>query len=133
MNKLVLQLIETTPSMDSSPQVQNLIKDQTQSLLALFQEKEISLSRDTKAPSWEATQLTRVTKLIYELVNSLEALEDSTLSQLSWLTPMLSKCMSNETVRQNVHKLQQRMMKLKVDDEGPDAAVAESAAAESEA
>lgn len=118
MNKFVLRLIETTRPIASSPQVQSLIKDQTQSLLTLFLEKETALSPNgggaTKAPSWEASQLTRVTKLIYELVDSFDALDDDVLSELTWLTPMLSTCMesSNETVRQNVHKLQQKMAKV---------------------
>jgi hypothetical protein len=114
MNKLVIQLIEATTSMDSAPQVRSVIKDQIQSLLTLFQEKDSALSRATKAPSWEATQLTRVTKLIYELVSSLEALDDTKLSQLIWLTPMLSRCMQskNETVRRQVLKLQQRLVGL---------------------
>mmetsp|Transcript_28727 Transcript_28727/g.47555 ORF Transcript_28727/g.47555 Transcript_28727/m.47555 type:complete len:1239 (+) Transcript_28727:3-3719(+) len=118
LNKLVLQLIESTRPIESSPQVQSIIKDQTQSLLTLFLKKETALSPSgsgaTKAPSWEASQLTRVTKLIYELVDSFDALDDGLLSELSWLTPMLSKCMesSNETVRQNVHKLQQKMAKV---------------------
>jgi hypothetical protein len=87
-------------------------------LLTLFLEKETALSPTgggaTKAPSWEASQLTRVTKLIYELVDRFDALDDSVLSELTWLTPMLSTCMesSNETVRQNVHKLQQKMAKV---------------------
>ena len=112
MNKLILQLIESTPSLESSPRVSQLVKQETQSLLSLFQEKESALSRVNKAPSWEAAQLTRITKLIYELVSSLDALEVSSLSQLTWLTPMLSTCMEsrNETVRRNVLKLQQRMM-----------------------
>jgi hypothetical protein len=114
MNRLIIQLIETTPSMDSFPQVRTIIKDQIQSLLTLFQEKDSALARATKAPSWEATQLTRVTKLIYELVSSLEALDDAMLSQMTWLTPMLGRCMQsrNETVRRQVLELQQRMIGL---------------------
>jgi hypothetical protein len=118
MNKFVLQLIETTRPIESSPQVQSLINDQTQSLLTLFLEKEKALSPNgggaTKAFSWEASQLTRVTKLIYDLVDSFYALDDSVLSELYWLTPMLSTCVesSNETVRKSVHKLQQKMAKV---------------------
>ena len=114
MNKLILQLIESTPSMESSTNVSHLVKQETQSLLTLFQEKESALSRVNKAPSWEATQLTRVTKLIYELVGSLDALEDASLSQLPWLAPMLSTCTEsrNVTVRRHVLKLQQRMVKV---------------------
>lgn len=114
MNKLILQLIESTVPMESSPNVSILVKEETNSLLTLFQEKESALSRVNKSPSWEATQLTRVTKLIYELVSSLDALDDSSLSQLTWLTPMLNICLEsrNETVRRNVLKLQQRMVKF---------------------
>lgn len=114
MNRLIIQLMETTPSMDGYPQVRNVIKDQIQSLLTLFQEKDLALSRATKAPSWEATQLTRVTKLIYELVGRLDALDDAKLSQMTWLTPMLGRCMQskNETVRRQVLKLQQRLVGL---------------------
>jgi hypothetical protein len=114
MNKLILQLIESTVFMESSPNVSNLVQEETHSLLTLFQEKEAALSLGNKSPSWEATQLTRVTKLIYELVSSLDALEDSSLSHVMWLTPTLNICMEskNETVRRNVLKLQQRMAKF---------------------
>lgn len=120
MNKLVLQLVESNRPIESFPQVQSLVKDQTQSLLTLFLEKETALSPNgsgaTKAPSWEASQLTRVTKLIYELVDSFDALDGKLLSELAWVTPMLSECMesSNETVRQNVHKLQQKIAKVEM-------------------
>ena len=114
MNKLIMQLIVSTPSLDCHPPVRNLVRDQIDSLLTLFREKESALSRASKAPSWEASQLTRVTKLIYELVSSLITLEDSSLSQLMWLTPMLHSCMEskNETVRRNFLKLQHRMEKI---------------------
>jgi len=118
MNKLILQLIQSPPTQNFFSTVQLLVKEQTQSLLTLFLTKETSLSPNgsgaTKAPSWEATQLTRVTKLLYEFIGSIDALDDELLANLSWLTPMLESCLEtrNETVRQHVQRLQKRMVKV---------------------
>lgn len=112
----MLQLIELNQS-GSTPALESLIREQTESLLTLFLVKEEALKPNgtgaTKSPSWEAAQLTRVTKLIFELINSFENLSDPVLAQLAWLSPMLTSCMesSNESVRRNVRKLQQRMNK----------------------
>jgi len=118
MNKLILQLIQSNPPRKSSIVVQDVLKEQSQSLLTLFMKKETTLlsngSGATKAPSWEATQLTRVTKLIYEFFGNIDSLDESLLADLSWLFPMLNSCMKskNETVRRKLHLLQQKIVKF---------------------
>lgn len=117
MNKLILQLLEISPSHKSFSSSQKLVKEQTQSLITLFLTKEESLAPNgsgaTKAPSWEATQLTRVTKLLYEYIGSIENLDNTQMANLSWLTPMLEKCLEsrNETLRRNVQRLHQKISK----------------------
>jgi len=124
INKLVLKLIsnekvkesfksDKTPS-PSIKSAQTLIRDQIHSLLTLFLEKEAVLSGSTgttKAPSWEASQQTRVIKLVLELIASLDAMDDEMLFLLSWLSPMLESCAdsSNETIRKNGKKLLLRL------------------------
>lgn len=124
MRTLVLQVIAMDDAISMSdtnaPSVtgaQNMIKEQTQSLLTLFFEKEKFLSKtggtEGKVLSWEASQLTRVTKLLLELINEFDSLPENKLLELSWLSPMLSSCMdsSNETIRVTVHRLQKKMLK----------------------
>eukprot|EP00547_Thalassionema_nitzschioides_P015313 CAMPEP_0194232056 /NCGR_PEP_ID=MMETSP0158-20130606/570_1 /TAXON_ID=33649 /ORGANISM="Thalassionema nitzschioides, Strain L26-B" /LENGTH=2053 /DNA_ID=CAMNT_0038964771 /DNA_START=104 /DNA_END=6264 /DNA_ORIENTATION=+ len=81
MNKLILQLLQIPSSHNSFSATQTLVTEQTQSLLTLFLTKEASLAPNgsgaTKAPSWEATQLTRVTKLLYEFIGSIEVLDNT--------------------------------------------------------
>lgn len=99
-----------SPSMQSA---HALIGNQIHSLLTLFITRETSLVQaksSTKAPSWEASQQTRVIKLVLELVANLEAMADEHLMLLSWLVPMLESILEtkNETIRQNVSKLLER-------------------------
>lgn len=94
---------------------QALIGDQIHSLLTLFLTREASLLGDNgttpKAPSWEASQQTRVIKLVLELVSNLDAMKDDQLFLLSWLAPMLESCIDskNETVRVNIGGLLERL------------------------
>ena len=125
ISKLVLQLtsmedvmasfksdVNPTPTVSAA---QTLIGDQIHSLLTLFITREAALSTQVgtsaKAPSWEASQQTRVIKLVLELVASLNEMPDEQLYLLSWLSPMLESCeeSKNETVRKNLGKLLQRL------------------------
>jgi len=112
MNRFLLQIA----SMDEvakeaaegsrQAQAQNLIKEQTQSLVSEFLEKE-ALAPDGK----EDHVLDRVTGLVRDMLTGYDKLPEEHLSHMGWLSPVLSSCIhtSNEPIRIAIQKLLQKL------------------------
>jgi hypothetical protein len=114
MNKLLVHFTIMSSTDGPKAQIQAIVRDQIQSLFSLFHDKESVLSKVSKAPSWEASQLTRITKLIYELIRCFEEVDDDNLVHFNWLGPVILKCMEskNDTLRRSLTKFQHRLAKV---------------------
>jgi hypothetical protein len=120
MNRFLLQIasikgVANETSKGRQASAQGMIKEQTQSLLTAFLEKESFLSSleesNKKAPSVEVKSFDRLTGLVKDMLAGYAKLPDEHVSHMSWLNPVLSSCIhtSNESIRFAIQKLVQRL------------------------
>ena len=96
---------------------QNLLKEQTESIIQSYLDKEVGVnSEKDESPSsateyCKAGELSHFTSLVCELLEGYNGFEDERLSSLLWLCPMLSDLIesNNKSVRSVVHNLVSRM------------------------
>lgn len=99
---------------------QNLLKEQTESIIQSYLDKEAGvISSDKGAESssnqnveyWRAGELSHFTTLVCELLEGYNCFKEERLSSLLWLCPMLSDLIesNNKSVRSVVHNLVSRM------------------------
>jgi len=94
---------------------QNLLKEQTESIIQSYLDKEVGVSPDKEESSpaeyCKAGELSHITSLVCELLEGYNCFEDERLSSLLWLCPMLSDLIesNNKSVRSVVHNLVSRM------------------------
>uniref|UniRef100_A0A7S1YBP5 SEC7 domain-containing protein n=1 Tax=Grammatophora oceanica TaxID=210454 RepID=A0A7S1YBP5_9STRA len=114
---MLANLMDDPPA--SSVSALKLVKEQTQSLLVIFIEKD-GLVVAKEAQAWERTQLTQLKRLMNEMIALLKEQDRDVLGSMYTMTPMLSMCMqcSDERMHREMHSLIQIMMK-----EGPQTAV----------
>jgi len=125
MVKLILLLAAddcTSPNEDDSAIMesrQTLLKEQTQTLITVFLEKESNMDNITSVNSKEdvmvgaclAGELGHITQVVSELLDGFNDFEDKKLFKLTWLCPILSSLIqsNNKAVRVTVHLLVSRM------------------------
>jgi hypothetical protein len=117
MNRFLLQLASTKevaqPASEGSRQAsaQTLIKDQTQSLVSAFLEKEAVMSKEGKKSSLDSNLFNRLTSLVNDTLAGYDKLPDEHLHHMAWLSPVLSSCIhtSNESIRIAIQKLLKRL------------------------
>jgi hypothetical protein len=117
MNLFMLQLAAmdevAQPANEGSRQAsaQALIKDQTQSLVAAFLEKEEALAKSTKRTTVDSHLFKIYTTLVKEMLAGYDKLSDAHLRQMTWLNPVLSSCIhtQNESMRLAIQKLVKRL------------------------
>jgi hypothetical protein len=98
--------------------VQQLLKEETKSLLATFLEKETALSSSptSEKAAWHVTEVSHFTNLVFDLLDGFNQLDDDRLFALPWLCPMLSSLTlsNNKMVRSCVHNLVSRLFEGRV-------------------
>lgn len=117
MNRFLLQIASmkevAEPATEGSRQAsaQTLIKDQTQSLISAFLEKEAVVAKGGKKSSLDTNLFNRLTSLVKEMLSGYDKLPDEHLQQMAWLNPVLSSCIhtSNESIRVAIQKLVKRL------------------------
>ena len=117
MNRFLLQIASmkevAEPATEGSRQAsaQTLIKDQTQSLISAFLEKEAVVAKGGKKSSLDTNLFNRLTSLAKEMLSGYDKLPDEHLHQMAWLNPVLSSCIhtSNESIRVAIQKLVKRL------------------------
>jgi hypothetical protein len=117
MNRFLLQIASmkevAEPASEGSRQAsaQTLIKDQTQSLISAFLEKEAAVAKGGKKSSLDTNLFNRLTSLAKEMLSGYAKLPDEHLHQMAWLNPVLSSCIhtSNESIRVAIQKLVKRL------------------------
>jgi len=102
-------------------EVQSLLKEQTQSLLSAYLQKERRIER-TSTPQ-DVTHLMMLSDLVKDMIASYISLDDASLLQMDWLCPLLTSCTrSNDpSIREAVQTILDRA--LKADDAVEDDAV----------
>jgi hypothetical protein len=119
MNRFLLQIASTKEIVETAAEgsrqaaAQALIKEQTQSLVTAFLEKEASLSKEGKKSALDTNLFNRLTSLVKDMLAGYDKLTDEHLGLMSWLNPVLSSCIhtSNESVRIAIQKLVKRLVK----------------------
>jgi hypothetical protein len=117
MNRFLLQIasmkdIEGAAAEGSrQASAQALVKEQSQSLVSLFLEKEAFVAGDGKKTVLDIKLFEKLTVLVKDMLAAYTKLPDEHLAQMSWLNPVLSSCTttSNEDVRQAIQKLVKRL------------------------
>ena len=108
---------EKSTASDNKPSAtaaKNLIKERSEALLSSLLLKESSVRSGATLPEAARTlELQRTTEMMCDLLDALQKLDDPRLFTLATLTPTFSACMQskNESIRQRVHGLVQRMFK----------------------
>jgi hypothetical protein len=105
------EVIETAAEGSRQAAAQSLIKEQTQSLVTAFLEKEASVSKEGKKSALDANLFNRLTSLVKDILAGYDKLPDEHLALMSWLNPVLSSCIhtSNESIRIAIQKLVKRL------------------------
>jgi len=90
---------------------QNLIKDQTESILNALIAKEAVLSGGKDTKKGASTEVKHLTALVNQLLDGYNKLDDNHLFVMPWLCPKLSACIqsNDKDLRSIVHILVQRM------------------------
>jgi Sec7-like guanine-nucleotide exchange factor len=117
MNRFLLQLSAMKevagPAADGSrpAQAQALLKEQTQSLVSIFLEKEARVGAEGKKLVLDIKLLEKLTALVKDMLAGYCKLPEDQVSQMTWLTPILSSCMStgNEDIRLAIQKLANKL------------------------
>ena len=117
MNRFLLQLAAmdevAKPTNEGSRQAsaQSLIKDQTQTLVSAYLEKEETLSKSSKRTSADNYLFNKLTSLVKEMLAGYGALSEDHLREMAWLNPVLSSCIhtQNESIRIAIQKLVKRL------------------------
>jgi brefeldin A-inhibited guanine nucleotide-exchange protein len=121
LNKLLLQLVsvkdkdtQSSSSANAALSIQSVIREQTQSLLSAYLEKDAFVegsSEVSHGQPWDKKHAVLLTELVKELVNGYSALDDETAMRLSTLLTMFSSCMqaSDENLRLEIHTLVRRV------------------------
>ena len=117
MNRFLLQLAAmdevAKPTNEGSRQAsaQSLIKDQTQTLVSAYLEKEETLSKSSKRTSADNYLFNKLTSLVKEMLAGYGALSEDHLREMAWLNPVLSSCIhtQNESLRIAIQKLVKRL------------------------
>ena len=117
MNRFLLQLASmkevAKPAKEGSRQAaaQSLIKEQTQSLVSAFLDKEDVLSKEGKKSSTDGVIFSKLTTLVKDMLAGYGKLPDEHLHLMAWLNPVLSSCIhtSNEPIRIAIQKLVKRL------------------------
>jgi hypothetical protein len=112
--RLMLSLAAKKDVEESQQQtVQQLLKEETKSLLSTFLEKESALGtlHTNDKAAWHVTEVSHFTNLVFELLNGFNQLDEDRLFALPWLCPMLSSLTlsNNKMVRTCVHNLVSRL------------------------
>mmetsp|Transcript_21419 Transcript_21419/g.52713 ORF Transcript_21419/g.52713 Transcript_21419/m.52713 type:complete len:2171 (+) Transcript_21419:98-6610(+) len=115
MNRFLLHVaamkeVETTAT-KAQAAAQALVKDQTQSLVNVFLEKEAFLAQAEKKSSLDVEIFDRLTGLVKDILAGYAQLPDEHLVLMAWLNPVLSSCIhtSNEQIRIAIQKLVKRL------------------------
>ncbi|KAL3937958.1 MAG: hypothetical protein SGBAC_007040 [Bacillariaceae sp.] len=115
MNRFLLHVaamkeVETTET-KAQAAAQALVKDQTQSLVNVFLEKEAFLAQAEKKSSLDVEIFDRLTGLVKDILAGYAQLPDEHLVLMAWLNPVLSSCIhtSNEQIRIAIQKLVKRL------------------------
>ncbi|CAJ1964068.1 unnamed protein product [Cylindrotheca closterium] len=115
MNRFLLHVaamkeVETTET-KAQAAAQALVKDQTQSLVNGFLEKEAFLGHAEKKSSLDLEIFDRLTGLVKDILAGYAQLPDEHLVLMAWLNPVLSLCIhtSNEQIRIAIQKLVKRL------------------------
>jgi hypothetical protein len=116
MNRFLLHIaamkeVEVTATKGSRhAAAQALVKEQTQSLVTAFLEKEAALAQDDHS-EMDVSMFNRLTSLVKDMLAGYAQLPDEHLSLMSWLNPVLSSCIhtGNEQIRISIQKLVKRL------------------------
>jgi len=115
MNRFLLHVaamkeVETTET-KAQAAAQALVKDQTQSLVNTFLEKEAFLAQAEKKASIDVEIFNRLTCLVKDILAGYAQLPDEHLVLMAWLNPVLSSCIhtSDEQIRIAIQKLVKRL------------------------
>ena len=114
MVRLILDLAAKNDLEEDVQQtVQQLLKEETQSFLSAFLEKESALGSlpSNEKEAWHVTEVGHFTNLVFTLLDGYNKLDDDRLFALPWLCPMLSSLIqsNNKIVRTFVHSLMSRL------------------------
>jgi hypothetical protein len=117
MNRFLLQIASmkeiAEPATEGSRHAaaQTLIKEQTQSLVTAYLEKDAAVSGEGKKSSLDTHLFNRLTSLVKDMLAGYDKLPDEDLALMSWLNPVLSACIhtSNESIRIAIQKLVKRL------------------------
>jgi hypothetical protein len=117
MNRFLLQIASTKEiaqiAAEGSRQAaaQSLVKEQTQSLVTAFLEKEAVLANEDKPSSTDVKSFERLTSLVNDMLAGYDKIPEEHLALMSWLNPVLSSCIhtENESIRIAIQKLVKRL------------------------
>jgi len=109
-NKDSLQNDDIPLRKKSAAAAKNLIKEETSALLKAFLAKDTAVTASGLDKA-KVTELEYLTKIVCDLLDGINKLDDSQLENLSGLTPTLSACIqvNNQSVRDSVNSLVNRM------------------------
>jgi hypothetical protein len=118
MNRFLLHIaamkeVEVTATKGSRhAAAQALVKEQTQSLVTAFLEKEAACAQDDNHSEMDVIMFNRLTTLVKDMLAGYAQLPDEHLSLMSWLNPVLSSCIhtGNEQIRISIQKLVKRLL-----------------------
>ncbi len=117
MNRFLLQIASmkevAQAAAEGSRQAsgQMVIKEQTQSLVTAFLEKEATVANEGKPSSLDVKVFERLTILVKDMLAGYGNIPDEHLALMSWLNPVLSSCIhtENESIRLAIQKLVKRL------------------------
>ncbi|KAL7553000.1 hypothetical protein ACHAWF_016244 [Thalassiosira exigua] len=107
VTKFIISLLSQrdTSTLETAP-CQHVLKEETESLLRGFLVKESS-------ELCSAIEMRNICKMVSDLLDCFNALSDSKISSMKWLSPILSSCIqtNNVTIRTSVQILLTRLLK----------------------
>jgi len=107
MSKFLVSLVKQrdASTLDSAP-CQHVLKEETDSLLRAFLAKE-------STGSCSAVEMKHISKMVSDVLECFNALEDDKISAMKWLSPILSACIQTNdvTIRTSLQILLTRLLK----------------------
>lgn len=90
---------------------QNLLKEQTESLVSTFIEKEALVAGDGKKLVLDVKLFEKLTALVKDMLAGYAKLPEDQLTRMAWLNPVLNACLrtGNEDMHQAIQKLAKRL------------------------
>ena len=117
MNRFLLQIasrkeiaeIATEGSYQAS--AQSLIKEQTQSLVTAFLEREAAIGNEAKPSLADVKSFERLKGLVKDMLAGYDKIPEEHLGLMSWLNPVLTSCINtgDESIRLAIQKLVTRL------------------------